>query len=72
MSNPETMQQLADRFMNDAQFREEMQQDPQGAAERSGYQLDDEDKQALRSMDWSGTDEQLNERVSKVFSIRWC
>jgi hypothetical protein len=43
MSNPETMQQLAERFMNDAQFRELMQQDPEGAAERSGYQLDDED-----------------------------
>ncbi len=70
MSNPESMQQLADRFMNDEQFREEMRQDPEGAVERSGYQLDDEDKQALRSMDWSGTDEELNERVSK--SMRWC
>ncbi len=58
--------------MNDADFREQMQQDPQGAAERSGYQLDDEDKQALRSMDWSVSDEQLKERVSKGFSIRWC
>jgi hypothetical protein len=70
MSNPESMQQLADRFINDAQFREEMKQDPQGAAERSGYQLDDEDKQALRSMDWSGSDEQLKERVSK--RVNWC
>lgn len=70
MSNPESMQQVADRFMNDEQFREEMRQDPEGAAERSGYHLDDEDKQALRSMDWSGTDEELNERVSK--SMRWC
>ncbi len=70
MSNPESMQQVADRFMNDEQFREQMRQDPEGAAERSGYHLDDEDKQALRSMDWSGTDEELNERVSK--SMRWC
>jgi hypothetical protein len=71
MSNPETMQQLAERFMNDAQFREEMQQDPEGVAERSGYQLDDEDKQALKSVDWSGSNEQLNERVSKAL-YRWC
>jgi hypothetical protein len=71
MSNPESMQQLAERFMNDADFREQMQQDPEGAAERSGYQLDDEDKQALRSVDWSGSDEELNDRVSKI-SIRWC
>ena len=62
MSNLESMQQLADRFMNDAQFREEMKQDPEGAAERSGYQLDEEDRQALRSMDWRGSDEELNER----------
>jgi hypothetical protein len=70
MSNPESMQQLADRFMNDANFREQMQQDPQGAAERSGLPLDEEDKQALMSIDWSGSDEQLNDRVSKA--ARWC
>ena len=67
MSNPESMHQLADRFMNDADFREQMKQDPEGAAERSGYRLDDEDKQALRSMDWSGSDEALNDRVSKLY-----
>jgi hypothetical protein len=70
MSNPESMQQLADRFMNDATFREQMQQDPQGAAERSGLPLDEEDKQALMSMDWSAYDEQLKERVSKL--AKWC
>ena len=70
MSNPESMQQLADRFMNDEQFREQMRQDPEGAAERSGYQLDDEDKQALKSVDWSSSDEELNQRVSKL--ARWC
>jgi hypothetical protein len=71
MSNPESMQQLADRFMSDADFREQMQQDPQGAAERSGLPLDEEDKQALRSIDWSSSDEQLKERVSKAV-YRWC
>jgi hypothetical protein len=65
MSNPESMQQLADKFMNDANFRDEMRQDPEGAAQRSGIPLDDEDKQALKSIDWSGSDEQLKERVSK-------
>jgi hypothetical protein len=67
MSNQEAMQQLTDRFMNDAHFRERMRQDPEGVAEREGFALDDEDRQALRSIDWSGTDEQLNERVSKSF-----
>jgi hypothetical protein len=71
MSNQEAMSQLADRFMNDAPFREQMrQQDPEGAAERSGFQLDEEDKQALRSMDWSATGEELNQRVSKW--AKWC
>ena len=69
MSNPESMQHLADRFMNDAEFREQMRQDPEGAAERSGYQLDEEDRQALKSVDWSGSDEELKERVSKGV---WC
>ena len=65
MSNPESMQQLADRFVNDSEFRERMRQDPEEAAEGSGLALDEEDKQALRSMDWSGSDEELKERVSK-------
>jgi hypothetical protein len=65
MSNQEAMQQLADRFMNDADFREQMRQDPEGAAARSGYELDEEDRQALRSVDWSVSDEELKERVSK-------
>ena len=72
MSNPESMQQLADRFMNDAEFREQMRQDPEGAAERSGLPLDDEDKQALKGMDWSGSDEELKERVSKGMMMCWC
>jgi hypothetical protein len=67
MSNPESMQRLADRFMNDAQFREQMRRDPEGAARSEGLELDDEDRQALRSIDWNLPDEQLNERVSKKF-----
>jgi len=71
MSNQEAMQQLTDRFMQDADFREEMRNDPEGAADRAGYGLDGEDKQALKSMDWGGTDEELKERVSKRVAS-WC
>jgi hypothetical protein len=71
MSNQEAMQQLTERFMNDADFREEMRQDPEGTAQRSGLQLDEEDRQALKSIDWSGSNEELKERVSK-YTIRWC
>jgi hypothetical protein len=71
MSNQEAMQQLTDRFMNDAGFREQMKQDPEGAAQREGFALDEEDRQALKSVDWSGSDEALNQRVSKLIT-RWC
>ena len=69
MSNQQAMQELTDKFMNDAAFRDEMKQDPEGAADRSGLRLDEEDKQALKSIDWSGSDEQLKERISKGL---WC
>ena len=72
MSNQEAISQLAERFMNDAEFREQMRQDPEGTAQRSGLQLDEEDRQALKSVDWSGSDEQLNQRISKRVSARWC
>jgi hypothetical protein len=58
MSNPESMQQLAERFNNDAEFRKRMRQDPEGTAESTGLPLDDEDRQALRSMDWKSSDEE--------------
>ena len=65
MSNHEAMQQLTDRFMNDPEFRERMKQDPEGTAEAQGFQLDEEDRQTLQSIEWSLPDEQLKERVSK-------
>ncbi len=58
MSNQEAMQQLTDKFMNDPEFREQMRQDPEGTAESTGLPLDDEDRQALRSMDWKSSDEE--------------
>lgn len=71
MSNQEAMQQLADKFLNDPEFREQMRQDPEGTAERSGLQLDEEDRRTLRGIDWNQTDEELRPRVSKLNS-RWC
>ncbi len=69
MSNPESMQHLADRFMNDARLRERMKQDQGRTADSTGPQLDEEDRQAIRSMDWSGSDQELNERMSKIMRI---
>lgn len=62
------MERLTDRVINDPEFREQMRLDPEGTAESLGAPLTEEDRQALRSVDWSNLpDEQLTERVSKVF-----
>ena len=45
-----------------------MRLDPEGTAERFGMQLTEEDRQALRRIDWSLPDEELTERASKATS----
>jgi hypothetical protein len=69
MSEPEAkrqlIEQLTDRFINDPEFRQQMRLDPVGTAERFGIELDEEDRQALLSIDWTLPDEQLIERTSK-------
>ena len=70
MSDPKAkwqhMERLTDRFMNDPDFRERMRRDPEETAESLGLELDEEERQALRSIDWSLPDEQLQERASKA------
>ena len=64
--NPTSMLKLADRYLNDPQFKEQMRKDPQGTAERTGLKLDDEDLQSIRDWDMSSSgDERLRERTSK-------
>ena len=48
-----------------------MMQDPEGTAEAQGFQLDEDDRQTLQSVEWNLPDEQLKERVSKR-SVAWC
>ncbi len=71
MSNQEAKQQLADRFMNDPEFREQMRQDPEGTAQRSGVELNEENRQTLQSVDWNQSDQELRPRVSKYYKS-WC
>jgi len=64
--NPSSMLKLADRYLNDPQFKEQMRQDPEGTAQSTGLKLDDEDLQSIRDWDMSSSgDEQLKERMSK-------
>ena len=68
--NPTSMLELADRYLNDPKFKEQMRQDPEGTAESTGLKLDDEDRQSIREWDMSSSgDEQLKERISKGMAI---
>ena len=68
--NPTSMLELADRYLNDPQFKEQMRQDPEATAESTGLELDDEDRQSIRDWDMSSSgDEQLKERISKGIAV---
>jgi hypothetical protein len=68
--NPTSMLEIADRYLNDPQFKEQMRQDPEGTAESTGLKLDDEDRQSIRSWDMSSSgDEQLKDRISKGIGV---
>jgi hypothetical protein len=68
--NPTSMLKIADRYLNDPQFKEQMRQDPEGTAQSTGLKLDDEDRQSLRDWDMSSSgDEELKERISKGVGV---
>ena len=67
----EDAEQLLDRWMNDPGFKGQMRADPVGAARGIGAMLDGDDVAALQSIDWTLSDEELTERISKAFS-RYC
>ncbi len=63
--NRQAVETLMDRWINEPAFRTQMRQDPEGAVKRSGVELNDEEWAALRSIDWSLSDTELQTRVSK-------
>jgi hypothetical protein len=68
--NPTSMLKLADRYLNDPQFKEQMRQDPEGTAQSTGLKLDDEDRQSIRSWDWGPSgEEELKEHISKGVAV---
>lgn len=62
----ETVETLIDRWMNEPSFRADLRADPQGAVTRSGVELSEEEWEALRSFDWSLSDEQLEVRTNMM------
>ncbi len=62
----QAVETLMDRWINEPAFRTQMRQDPEGTVQRSGVQLDADEQAALRSVDWSLPDAELQARVSKM------
>jgi hypothetical protein len=59
--------QVMDRYTNDPAFRDQMRSDPEGTIQRGGFELDESEREAIQNIDWSLPDEQLEERVSKLY-----
>ena len=58
------VEDLVDRWINDPAFRQEMREDAVGAVRRSGVDLDEDEWQALESVDWTLPDEELQARLN--------
>ena len=68
--NPTSMLKIADRYLNDPQFKEQMRKDPEGTAQSTGLKLDDEDRRSIRNSDWGPSgEEELKERISKGIAV---
>lgn len=60
----EIVKQIVDKYVSDEGFRAEVRADPEGAIRDAGFELDDEERALLKSIDFSQTDEQLSNRLS--------
>ena len=62
----EAVNELFDRWVNDAGFRQEVRTDAEGAVRRTRAQLNEDEWAALRTVDWNLPDAELQARVSKM------
>ena len=62
----EALEQLVQRWTDDSEFRAALQRDPEGAIERAGYQLDEQEWAVVRDTDWSQPDDALRTRMADV------
>ena len=63
-------QMIADRWVEDEGFRQQLRQDPETAARGIGADLRAEQLEYMRSIDWTLSDEELEQILNKSF--RWC
>ena len=65
----ESVSAIMDRFVNDPQFQQEFRADPKATAARYDYDLSEKEVEALESVDWSASNEELRARVSKIIAV---
>lgn len=58
---------LIDRWLNDQQFRSAVRKEPEKAIRATGIALSADEWDIVRGIDWSLTDTQLRERITKAF-----
>jgi hypothetical protein len=61
----EAVATLIDRWTNEPGFKDEFRSDPHGTIVSHGIALTPEEEEAVKRMDWTGSDEELSQRVSK-------
>jgi hypothetical protein len=69
MTNNDLLQQLISKAVVDVEFREQLFADPIQAASTMGFELSEEDIVLLKRLTpvvFDGTDEQVDERVTKM------
>lgn len=65
--NHETVGKLIDRWINEPAFRGTLKKDPEGTLKKTGIQMTDEEWAAIRRIDWKLSDDELKNRLSKLF-----
>jgi len=60
------VRQLMDLWINDPKFRNKMKSNPDAAVRDAGIRLTNEERAALRNVDWTLSDEELQARASKA------
>jgi hypothetical protein len=64
--NHENVEVLMDRWINDPTFRADLRANPEQAVESAGVTLNEDEMAALKSVDWSLSDDELTQRVTKT------
>ncbi len=65
MTSP-NIEALLEKWENDTGFRAQLRRDPEAAVRAAGISLTGDERAALRTIDWSQSDEQLAARASKA------